>query len=152
MADAPSPPRYATWACAMRETSAALWERIGKPPLPMRSRGGARAALEQKDLKFSADWVVRSNEITTFHNLRDEALPLAAIIDSASADPIPVRSYIQTPAGELNVDRINIMKDLLRNTLRQQIHHRGIVWQHTEKLFIFTGLEADVWTHLIKGV
>ena len=120
-----------------REVIERSWERDFKIPLDSGERDVARAALEQKGLKFSADWVVRSNEIITFRDLRDETLPLTAIVDPASADPIPVDRYIRKDNGELNIDRVNIMKDLLRNTLRTQLYHRGIVWQHEAKLFIF---------------
>ena len=139
-----------------REVIEASWDREFKIPLDSNERDVARAALEQKGLKFSADWVVRSNEIITFRDLRDESLPLVAIIDPATADPIPVKRYIRTPDGDLNVDRVNIMKDLLRNTLRQQLHHRGIVWQYESKLFIFTGPEdkderKEEWSSGRKG-
>lgn len=138
-----------------KEVIEASWGRDFKIPLDSGERDVARAALEQKGLRFSADWVVRSNEIITFRNLRDESLPLTAIIDPATAEPMPVRRYL-SPDGESDVNRVNIMRDLLRNTLRQQLHHRGIVWQYEEKLFIFTGSEdgderKEEWSGGRKG-
>lgn len=118
------------------------WDRNLKISFKSGERDVARAALEQKDLAFSSEWVVRSKEIITFYNLRDENLPLAAIIDPAVADPIPVRNYIRKEDGELHTDRVNILKDLLRNTLKAQLWHRGISWQHKERIFIFIDPEG----------
>jgi hypothetical protein len=113
------------------------WDRKLKMSYKSNERDVARAALEQKGLAFSTEWVVRSREIITFHNLRDETLPLASLIEPTIADPIPVKNYIRKEGGELHNDRLNILKDLLRNTLKSQLWHRGITWQHKERIFIF---------------
>lgn len=117
------------------------WERDFKLSYRASERSVVRAALEQQGLKFSSAWVVRSGEIVTFHNLRDENLPLSVLVDPAAADPIPVNTYIHNDDGELDIDRLNIFKELLRATFQAQLHHRGITWQHEERLFIFTDPE-----------
>jgi SMEK domain len=101
------------------------------------------AALEQQGLTFTSDWVIRSDEIITFRDLRDDKLPLAAIVDSHAAEPIPVDTYIRDESGNINVDRLNILKELLRTTFQAQIKHRGIIWQHQERLFIFVTLKKE---------
>jgi hypothetical protein len=84
---------------------------------------------------------VRSHNIIAFHNLRDESLPLAELVEPGTADPITWRKYITKDNGEIDVDRLNIIKELLRTTLQAQLRHRRIIWQHQERLFIF--IEAE---------
>lgn len=100
-------------------------------------RGIVWAALRLKGLSFSSDWVVRSGSIITFQNLRDEALELSALVEPGTADPIPWHRYITKENEELDVDRLNIVKELLRTNLQAQLRHRRIIWQHEERLFIF---------------
>lgn len=96
------------------------------------------AALRQAQVSFSSGWVVRGRELLSFHNLRDGSLGIAKIIDTASADLIPVQSYLQNDDGSDNLDRLNIFKDLLRKSFQAQLAHRGINWQHEERVFIFS--------------
>jgi hypothetical protein len=100
-----------------------------------------RAALEENDLPFSSDWVTRSDEIITFHNLNDEALPLASLVEPTTVGSLPVENYIRDEKGNLNIDHLNIFKELLRTTFQEQVKHRGVVWQHEEQVFIFKSLE-----------
>ncbi|HVQ37743.1 MAG TPA: SMEK domain-containing protein [Pyrinomonadaceae bacterium] len=120
-----------------REIIEDSWHRDFKIPLNSSERLVIWAALEQEGVNASSDWVVRSGEIITFQNLRDEDSSLAHLVDSSSVDPIPVNTYVRGDDGHPNVDRLNTVKELLRNTLRVQTSHRGIVWQHEEELFIF---------------
>lgn len=100
-----------------------------------------QAALEQKGLKFSSAWVSRKNEIITFHDLRDEMLPLSAVIDSSTVDPMPTSRFIEGGNAQPMADAVSIVKDLLRSTLQAQLWHRGITWQHEERLFMFVSRE-----------
>jgi len=99
------------------------------------------AALKQNGRTFTSDWVVRGKEFFSFHNLRDEKIGLATILDSSASDPIPVENYIKNPDGSFNLDHLNIFKDLLRKTFQAQIKHRGISWQHDERVFFFCNLD-----------
>ncbi len=96
------------------------------------------AALRQNQATFSSDWVVRGRELLSFHNLRDDSLGIAKVIDTASADSIPVRTYLKNGDGSENLDHLNIFKDLLRKSFQAQIKHRGIRWQHKERVFFFS--------------
>lgn len=100
-------------------------------------------ALRQNQVSFSSDWVVRGRELLSFHNLRDDSLGIAKIIDTASADPIPVQSYLKNSDGSDNLDHLNIFKDLLRKSFQAQLAHRGIKWQHEERVFIFASKDGS---------
>ncbi len=100
-----------------------------------------QAALEQKGLKFSSAWVISSGEIVTFHDLRDETLKLSALVEPTTVDPMPVDCFIRNEDGSLNLDRVNLLKELLRTTLQAQLWHRGITWQHEERVFMFVSKE-----------
>ncbi len=101
------------------------------------------AALKQNGQIFTSDWVVRGKEIFSFHNLRDENLGISKIIDTASADPISVETYIKNSDGSFNLDHLSIFRDLLRKTFQAQLRHRGIKWQHDERIFIFCNLNEQ---------
>lgn len=101
------------------------------------------AALKQNEQTFTSDWVVRGKEILSFQNLRDENLGIAKLIDTASADPIPVETYIKNPDGSFNLDHLSIFKDLLRKTFQAQLRHRAIKWQHDERVFMFCNLNEQ---------
>ena len=100
-------------------------------------------ALTQKGLTFTSGWVVRSDQLITFHNLRDETLPLAALIDPATVEEQEVEDYISDDKGGVHLDRVNIFKELLRTTLQEQLKHRGIIWQHEQRLFIFKPVDNE---------
>ncbi len=100
-------------------------------------------ALTQQGLNFSSGWVVRSNQLITFHSLRDESLPLATLIDPTTVEEQEVESYISDGKGGIHLDRVNIFKELLRTTLQEQLRHRGIIWQHEQKLFIFKPVDNE---------
>ena len=44
-------------------------------------------ALEQHGLQFGVDWEYYRNQILTFHDLRDDDLPLAQVIDKNTVTP-----------------------------------------------------------------
>ena len=45
-------------------------------------------ALEQRGLQFGVDWEYYQDQILTFHNLRDDDLPLAQVIDKNTVTPL----------------------------------------------------------------
>jgi len=95
------------------------------------------AALRMADSKSHSAWVVRGRELLSFRNLRDDT-GVGPVIDASAADPIPVDSYIKNADGSYNLDRLNILKDLLRKTLQAQLAHRCINWQAKERVFFFS--------------
>lgn len=100
------------------------------------------AALRMANSRSHSAWVVRGRELLSFHNLRDDAV-LAPIIDASASDPISVESYIKNADGSFNLDHLNILKDLLRKTFQAQLAHRGVNWQHKERVFFFTTLNES---------
>jgi hypothetical protein len=120
------------------------WNREFKLTHKATQRRVVQAALEQKGLKFSSAWVTRKNEIVTFHDLRDEGLPLSALVEPAIIDPLPVKRFIANGNGQPDTDAVNVIKDLLRATIQAQLWHRGITWQHEEQLFIFISKDKRI--------
>jgi hypothetical protein len=100
------------------------------------TRDLVRAALKDRGLTFAVDWVEHANQIITFHDLRDETLPLHQIIDLGTIAPLaPEEFYSQ---GE---DLERVFKDLLRRCLQQKLYHQQVHWQNEDHLFIF--MEVD---------
>lgn len=107
----------------------------------------AQAALKQQGLTAPTGWVIRSGELLTFYNLRDEHHPLAKLVDEGSVDPILAKDYYGR-----NKDQENIFRDLLRRTFQAQAYRLGIQWQNKESKFIFISLiNADKRTVLLPN-
>lgn len=102
------------------------------------TRDVARAALEQRGLSFSLDWITYENKLITFHDLSQDDLPLYQIIDPGTVETLSTSSFY---CIDENYNRI--FKDLLRRCLQQLLFHRHIQWQHEEKLFIFMRTDSD---------
>lgn len=100
------------------------------------------AALRMENSKSHSAWVVRGRELLSFQNLREDS-GLAPVIEASASDPISVDSYIKNADGSYNLDHLNIFKDLLRKTLQAQLAHRGVNWQHKERVFFFTSLDGS---------
>jgi hypothetical protein len=105
------------------------------------TRDVARAALEQRGLSFSLDWITHENKIITFHDLNQADLPLYQIIDPGTIETLPTSSFYS-----IDESYNRLFKDLLRRCLQQLLFHRNIQWQHGEKLFIFMRTDSDVRT------
>jgi len=123
------------------------WTREFKLSHKATQRRVVQAALEQKGLKFSSAWVTRKDELISFHDLRDDDLPLSALVEPATIDPLPVTRFLANGNGQPNTDALNVFRDLLRSTVQAQLWHRGITWQHEERLFIFVSKDKRI----IKG-
>ncbi len=91
-----------------------------------------KAALEQKGLKFGVDWACHEGRIITFHDLSNEFLQLAHIIDMQTVQSLNTRSFYQT-----NDDYKRVFKSLLGCCLQQKLYPQQVIWQHQEQLFIF---------------
>ena len=105
-------------------------------PRPLRMNATARdvvqEALRQKGLKFSSDWMTYENKILTFHDLRDMALPLSAIVDQGTVGWHRVKDYCA-----INDDHERYFKSLLRFCLQQKLFKMTIKWWHEDNLFVF---------------
>lgn len=88
-------------------------------------------ALEQKGLRFAVDWVTTERQIVTFHDLDDEFLPLAEIIDQGAVTRLETDEFFESPIYR------NKFLELLQRCLQQKLYHLGIQWQHDEKEYIF---------------
>lgn len=92
--------------------------------------------LEQLKLEFFSGWHLFKNQLITFHDLYDESTFLSRIIDRGTIDPItPERFYVIN--GQVDVNRENVFKTLLRKTLQEQLYQQDVEWQFEEGLFIF---------------
>jgi hypothetical protein len=112
------------------------WDRSPKDRGSARDR--IRAALQQQGLRFAADWEYHARQIITFHDLRDDDIALAKVIDRGTVDRL-------TPAEFYSIDEDHekVFKSLLRRCLQQKLYHQGVTWQHEEGLFIFSEANGD---------
>lgn len=101
------------------------------------TRDVIRAALEQSELAFGIDWVCHEGKIVTFHDLRDNNLPLSTIIDSRTTTVLDAQEFY-----EIDYNYENVFKSLLGRCLQQKLYHLDVIWQHQEKLFIFSEVDG----------
>lgn len=99
-------------------------------------RDVVRAALGLLGLKFGVDWVVHENKIITFHDLGDIDIPLAKVVDEGTVTTMHPREFY-----DIDEDYMRVFNALLGRCLQQHLYHRGVQWQHEEKMFIFAGIE-----------
>lgn len=103
------------------------------------TRDVAAAALGQRGLKFGVDWTCHEGKVVTFHDLRNQDLPLAAIIDLGTVTPLDSQEFYET-----DNDYENVFKSLLGRCLQQKLFHLNVVWQHQERLFIFAEVTGNL--------
>lgn len=110
-----------------------------------------REALSQMGEKFAVDWEVSENKVISFHDLRDQNLPLSQVIDAGAAESFsPEDFYSQNVAQE------NIFKSLLRKCLQQLLYNRRVTWQNDKHLFIFIDkngedVRSEKWKGKVSG-
>jgi hypothetical protein len=111
----------------------------------VRNKSNKRKALQNEltsmGYKFGVDWEYFEGKIITFHDLGNNHIPLAKLIDLGS---IEVWQSIDFCDVDENHERV--FKSLLRRCLQQKLYQRRVSWQNTEKLFIF----CDVNNELIR--
>ena len=95
-------------------------------------------ALEQHGLQFGVGWEYYRNQILTFHDLRDEDLPLAQVIDKNTVTPLKPEMFYSV---DENHERV--FKTLLGRCLQQKLYHQRVLWQHEDKLFIFADWDGE---------
>ena len=92
--------------------------------------------LEQLNIEFFSGWHLFKNQLITFHDLYDENTFLSRIIDKASIEPVKHESFY-TINRQVDVNRENVFRALLRKTLQEQLYQHDVEWQYEEGLFIF---------------
>lgn len=106
-------------------------------------RDVAQGALEQLGLRFSVDWECYEGKVITFHDLNDDDIPLARIIDRGTVTPVrPAERYF-TVNKKVDENRERVFKSLLRRCLQQKLYRLGVQWQHHDKLFIFSEVNGE---------
>lgn len=102
------------------------------------TRDVVRAALEQAGLAFGVDWVCHEGRIVTFHDLRDADKPLAAIVNRGTTTQLGSQEFY-----EIDENYEIVFKSLLWRCLQQKLYHQQVLWQHQEKLFIFSSVDGS---------
>lgn len=106
-------------------------------------RDVAQGALEQLGLRFSVDWECYEGKVITFHDLNDDDIPLARIIDRGTVTSVrPAERYF-TVNKKVDENRERVFKSLLRRCLQQKLYRLGVQWQHHDKLFIFSEVNGE---------
>jgi hypothetical protein len=78
------------------------------------------------------DWLLREGRILTFKNLNDDNEFFSQLVDKGTITEIDCLDYYDD-----SQDNLRIFKNLLRNTLRQDVYHRGLEWVGKKGLLRF---------------
>jgi hypothetical protein len=97
----------------------------------------AVASLKQHGLNFGLDWVCYEDKIVSFHDLRNQDLPLSKILDVNTARLADSQEFY-----ERSINHENVFKSLFRKCLQQKLYHLDVIWQHEEKIFIFSEIDG----------
>ena len=100
-------------------------------------RENVRKALDQHGLKFAVDWQYYSGKIVTFHDLRENDLPLGQIVER---DTVTLLSPDEFYGRDENYERT--FKALLGRCLQQMLYRLRVSWQNQDKLFIFSDVDG----------
>jgi hypothetical protein len=92
--------------------------------------------IEQLKIGFFSGWHLFKNQLITFHDLHDESTFLSRIVDKGTIDSIKPESFYIVNR-QIDVNRENVFKTLLRKTLQEQLYQQGVEWQFEEGLFFF---------------
>ena len=102
------------------------------------TRDVVREAMAQQGYRFAADWVCHEGQLLTFHDLNDSEINLTRIIDSGTITPIGPHEY-----WSVNDDRERVFKWLLGKCMQQKLYRDRVVWQHQDKLYIFSEIDGQ---------
>ena len=100
-------------------------------------RERVQKALDQHGLKFGVDWKDYSGKIVTFHDLREDDLPLGQIV---KRDTVTLLSPNEFYGRDENYERT--FKALLGRCLQQMLYRLRVLWQYQDKLFIFSDVDG----------
>ncbi len=96
------------------------------------TRRSVKKHMDQIGVRFATDWTVHESQVLTFHDLSEPHTGLGRIVDQGTVTPLGAAEYFDIGDGYMGA-----FKDLLRRCLQQKLYHRGVQWQHLERLFIF---------------
>jgi hypothetical protein len=102
------------------------------------TRDVARAALEQAGLAFGVDWICHEGKIVTFHDLKDDNIPISAIVDRGTTISLDSQEFY-----EIDRNLENVFKSLLRRCLQQKLYRQNVIWQYQEQQFIFVEFDGN---------
>ena len=95
-------------------------------------RHWARKYLVDRGLRFSSDWTIYDGQVVTFHDLHQQGLPLAQLVDIGTVTDLATGEY-----HDIDANYRRAFKTLLRLCLQQLLYKRGVFWQHRAGLFCF---------------
>lgn len=96
-------------------------------------REQAQVVLKEMGHRFAVDWECHGGQLITFHDLNNEYMPLAQLVDEGTITEITPKEFYSS-----SDDNERVFKYLLRRCLQQMLYSRKVHWQHEEHLFIFT--------------
>lgn len=105
---------------------------------PKSQRDAVREKLLELGLRFGTDWETFGKRIITFHNLSNDAIPLAQVVLPESVSATSTLDFYS-----VDEDHDRVFKSLLRRCLQQKLYHRGIQWQNDKNLFIFVSKDGE---------
>ena len=82
---------------------------------PIPARKIVQTALQRRDLKFGVDWEYYKGTIITFHNLIDDDLPLAHIVEKDTVIPLNSEEF-----SSIDDNHERVFKALLRACLKSR--------------------------------
>lgn len=90
-----------------------------------------KEAFRSKEIFFQ-DYILRENQVITFRDLSNPKERLNQVIDKGTITEIDVAEYYET-----NEDHLSNFKYLLRQSLIQLCHFRGLEWVRDKKILRF---------------
>lgn len=90
-----------------------------------------QAALEQKGTAFASCFYCYNGVLYTFHDLRDNYLPLRHVIDTAAVELHQISEL--TNHRDLEI----VVKRLVNLLMKDCIYKFGVIWQHEVQQFFF---------------
>ena len=101
-------------------------------------RETVQSALKQRKLKFGVDWECYENQIVTFHDLRNDDLPLSQITDKDTVTQFNPEEFYS-----IDENQERVFKTMLGRCLQQKLYHQHVLWQNKDKLYIFAKVDAE---------
>jgi len=102
-------------------------------------REPVKDALASKGLRFGIDWEYFENKLITFHDLQDPNLPLSQIVDKKTISEFDSQKFFNK-----NESHERVFKSLLRKCLQQKLFQQKVIWQHEERLFMFSDIDGEI--------
>lgn len=94
-----------------------------------------RELLNSMNLRVPSGYVVRGQQLITFHPLDDSQGPFAKLIDLGTVTPLRPHEFYR-----VSEDQERVFKSLLRFTLQEKLFQHGVRWMHEDGVFVFVPL------------